>query len=171
MGLRPARIYRDFKRPYTRTAIKIKKYQYIKGVPGSKIHVFEMGNQKGDFEKVVSLISNCNVQVRHNALEAGRVSANAYLKKHVDTPNYFMKVRVYPHHILREHAQAAIAQADRYYDGMRKPFGKPTGTAARVKKGQAVISVQINEKNVGVAKEALTRAGKKLAGKFRIEIE
>lgn len=162
MGLRPARIYKEFKRPYTRTAVKAHKKAYIKGVPGKKLNTFIMGNQKGNFENTLYLVTERSVQIRHNALEACRVAANAYVRKHIDEKEYFIKVRVYPHHILREHAQAAIAQADRFFQGMSHPFGKPNSSAARVKTGQPIISISVNNANLPLAKEAMRRAGDKL---------
>ncbi|MCK5235271.1 MAG: 50S ribosomal protein L16, partial [Candidatus Aenigmarchaeota archaeon] len=79
--------------------------------------------------------------------------------------------RVYPHNILREHAQAAVAQADRFYDGMRKPFGKPTGRAARLKEGQPILTIRTNKKYEDAAKEAIRRAGMKIPVGFRTVAE
>ncbi|MEA3343051.1 MAG: 50S ribosomal protein L16 [archaeon] len=171
MGLRPARIYKDFKRPYTRRAVKVHRKSYIKGVPGRKLNNFDMGNTKGEFGHTVYLVLDKDAQLRHNALEACRVAANAYIKKKVEDKSYCMKVRVFPHNVLREHAQAAIAQADRFYQGMSHPFGKPSSTAARVKKGQPVLSVGVNAEDIDAAKEAFRRAGDKLGTRNRVVIE
>jgi large subunit ribosomal protein L10e len=54
---------------------------------------------------------------------------------------------------------------------MRAAFGKPIGTAARVKPDQAVIMVNVNEDSLEVAKEALKRGGAKLPIPCRIIIE
>lgn len=171
MGLRPARIYKEFKRPYTRRAVKVHRKSYIKGVPGKKLNNFNMGNMTGEFEHSLHIVIEKDSQLRHNALEACRVAANAYIKKNVEDKGYFLKVRVFPHHVLREHAQAAIAQADRFYQGMSHPFGKPTSTAARVRKGQPVMTLNVNAGDITAAKEALRRAGDKLGVKSRILIE
>lgn len=171
MGLRPARIYKEFKRPYTRRAVKVHRKSYIKGVPGTKLNNFNMGNQKGEYDCTLNLVLDKDAQLRHNALEACRVVANAYVRKNVEENAYFLKVRVFPHHVLREHAQAAIAQADRFYQGMSHPFGKPSSTAARVRKGQPILSLSVDETGIVVAKEALRRAGDKLGVKNRILIE
>src|SRR3989338_1024286 len=107
MGLRPARIYRDMdvKRPYTRRAVRVHNKDYIRGVPGSKLHTFEMGNRKGEFDTEIHLYPRNNTIIRHNALDAARVASNAYMKKALGNEiDYFIKVRVYPHHVLREHA-------------------------------------------------------------------
>lgn len=174
MGLRPARIYRDMdaKRPYTRKAVRVHNKEYIRGIPGSKLHTFHMGNKNGDFDTAIHLLPKVNTTIRHNALDASRVAANAYLKKAIGNEiEYFIKVRVYPHHVLREHAQAAIAQADRFYQGMSHPFGKPSGLAARVRKEQPILTIYLSKKNLASGKEAARRAGAKIPGGSRTEIE
>ncbi len=171
MGLRPARVYRRWKRPYTRTAVRVPRKAYIKGIPGSKLIVFEVGNKTGNFDKTLYVVADENVQIRHNALESGRVAAVNYLKKKTDEKNFFLKVKVYPHHVLREHAQAAVAQADRFYQGMSHPFGKPKARAARVAKGQEIYLVRVNNDKIDIAKEALRRAIMKLPkGSYSIKI-
>jgi len=162
MGLRPARVYRQWKRPYTRVSVKTPRKSYVKGVPGSKLHVFETGNRETDFDLKLSLIPVQAVQIRHNALEAARVAAVNYIKRHLEEKDFFLKVRVFPHQVMREHAQAAVAQADRFYDGMSHPFGKPSGTAARVKAGQPLMTMLIKKGDVATAKEAMRRASSKM---------
>lgn len=162
MGLRPARIYREWNRPYTRQAPKSPRKSYVRGVPGSKLHTYIMGNKDRKFETAFNLVATKRVQIRHNALEAGRVAANAYLKKKLEDANYFIKFRISPHHVLREHAQAAVAQADRFYQGMAHPFGRPTGIAARVREKQPIMTVYIDKENIDVARKALRRAGDKM---------
>ena len=164
MGLRPARVYRRWKRPYTRTAVRVPRKAYIKGVPGSKLIVFEVGNKKGEFDETYALVAGENVQIRHNALESGRVAAVNFLKKKIDEKSYHFRVNVYPHHVLREHAQAAVAQADRFYQGMSHPFGKPKARAARVAKGTPIYILRTNKDKEAIAKEALRRARMKLPG-------
>ena len=63
------------------------------------------------------------------------------------------------------------AHADRLQDGMKKAFGKPIGTAARVKPDQAIIVVDINEDGVETAKEALKRGESKLPMPCRVVVE
>ncbi|MBT4114464.1 hypothetical protein HOE41_02430, partial [Candidatus Woesearchaeota archaeon] len=41
--LRAANAYRRIKRAYTRTS-KYKKKAFIKGIPGTKIHLYDMGD-------------------------------------------------------------------------------------------------------------------------------
>lgn len=171
MALRPAKIYRHFtRRPYTRTAHKQKK-AFITGAPGSRITLFEMGNKQGTFEKTLKLKIQKDCIIRSNALEAARIASNSFIKKKVDTGNYYLKIHPYPHHILRYHPLAGVAQADRYYSGMSHAFGKPIGRAARCKKGQEIITVKINQNNVQLAKEALKRASMKFPIASKISIE
>ncbi|MCK4637519.1 MAG: ribosomal protein L16, partial [Methanomicrobia archaeon] len=47
-------------------------------------------------------------------------------------------------------------------NGMRLSFGKPISRAARVKKGQKVMSLYVAEKSVLKAKEAIRRAAMKI---------
>ena len=169
MGLRPARCYRRIERPYTRVSRRREK-AYVRGVPGSKIVHFNMGNPNGKFEYVLKLISKQDVQVRHNALEAARIAANRILSK-LGNDNYYFWIKVYPHHVLRENPLATGAGADRLQQGMRLAFGKPIGRAAQVEKGQEVMLVFVNEKGLETAKQALKQANYKLPFKGQIVIE
>ncbi|MHC1635956.1 MAG: 50S ribosomal protein L16 [Candidatus Methanospirareceae archaeon] len=165
MGRKPARMYTRISGPaYVRR-------EYMGGVPGSKITIFDMGNLNKEFPVSLSLIAKEACQIRHNALEAARVSANRYLMKEVGRMNFHLKVRVYPHQVLREHKLAVGAGADRVSSGMRKAFGRAVGTAARVKSGQKVMSVEVDEHNVEKAKEALRRASYKLPTPCKIVID
>ena len=85
--------------------------------------------------------------------------------------NYFFKILVYPHHVLREHSMATGAGADRFSSGMAKAFGKPKGRAARVMKGQRIMALRLDKKNVDVGRLALKRANKKLPVHCKIEIK
>ena len=157
MPLRPARSYRQFSGPaYTRR-------EYVKGVPGIRVTFFDMGNPKGDFPVEMSLVCQETGQVRHNALEAARVAANRLLEVKAGKNNYHLKLRVYPHQVLRENPMAVGAGADRISDGMRQAFGRPIGTAARVGAGQKLMTVRVAKEFAAVAREALRRAGLKLS--------
>lgn len=168
MTLRPGRCYREVKRPYTRISQKKPSKSYVKGVPGSKIIKFEAGDPKGDFPVKVVLVSEGRVQIRHNALESARTNANKYLHTKLGGENYFLKVLVYPHHVMRENPLATGAGADRLQEGMRRSFGKPTGFAAQVDKNQRIMLARVPENQEEVAKEALRRAGHKLPCSFNI---
>ncbi|MGB2841988.1 MAG: 50S ribosomal protein L16 [Halobacteriota archaeon] len=165
MGIKPARMYtRVSGHAYVRR-------EYMGGVPGSKIAIFDMGNPSREFPVSLALVAKEACQIRHNALEAARIFANRYLVKEVGRKNFYLKIRVYPHHVLRENKLAVGAGADRVSSGMRHAFGRPIGTTARVKSGQKVISVGVEEQNVEYAKDALKRASYKLPTPCKIAID
>ncbi len=145
--------------------------EYIHGAPMPKITKFTMGNPRGEFSHRVSLTAQSDAQVRHNALEAARVAVNKYLSTNLKSTDYHFKILVYPHHVLRENKMMAFAGADRLQEGMRRAFGKPVGVAARVRSGQAVMLVEVDESALEVAKEALRRGAAKLPIPCRIVIE
>ncbi len=171
MGLRPGRCYRKLQRPYTRQSVHVPKKGYVKGVPKPKITEFELGT-KGDYEARLFLLSQRDVQIRHNALEAARIAAVQTLDKKLGKgTTYFIRVRVYPHQVLRENALATGAGADRFQQGMRQNFGKPISTAARVFSGQRIMEIQVNSGGVDTAKLALKKASYKLPTPTKIIVE
>lgn len=171
MGLRPGRCYRNHQRPYTRQSKHVPKKGYVKGVPKPKITEFELGT-KGTYQKAVFLVAERNVQIRHNSLESARVSTVQILDRNIGKgTKYLLKIRVYPHQVLRENALATGAGADRFQQGMRLSFGKPIGTAAIVDAGQKVIEIRVDESNIKAAKLALKQASYKLPTPCRIVVE
>ncbi|MCD6381463.1 MAG: 50S ribosomal protein L16 [Candidatus Aenigmarchaeota archaeon] len=166
--LRPGRCYRKLRRPYTRQSKRNPRKGYVKGVPGSRISQFEMGTKK-DYDVTLYLVSDQTLQIRHNALEAARMAVVKTVEK--ATKEFFIKLRVYPHHVLRENRLATGAGADRFQQGMRHSFGVPIGTAAQVRRGQKIFEVRVNKEFVNAAKEALNRAKHKLPLGYRIVIE
>jgi len=168
MGIRPGRCYHHLKKKaYTRISIHRPRISYVKGVPASKIHQFEVG-KKGKYPLKFFIETGTDVQIRSNALEAARVVATKHLTKHLGENEFFLKILVYPHHILRENSMATGAGADRFSEGMRHSFGKPIGQTARVRNGQKILVVQAHENSFEIVKEALNRAIKKLPGDCRI---
>ena len=156
MPIRPFRCYRKLEsRPYT-------QHKYMRGVPGSKIVTYTMGARIEKFPVKATMYSSESGQIRHNALEAARVMANRYLIKEVGKNGFHFKIRIFPHHVLRENAMATGAGADRYQTGMRGSFGRPVGFAARVKVDQPLMDVWVYAKKEMIAKEALRRARMKL---------
>lgn len=171
MGLRPGRCYRKLHRPYSRTSVRVPRKGYVKGVPKAKITEFELGT-KADYDNAVYLIAERNVQIRHNALESARVSAVQHMEKYLGKGNtFFLKVRVYPHNVLRENALATGAGADRFQQGMRQSYGKPIGTAARIMKGQEIIEIRVNKESIPVAKQAFKQACYKLPTPYKLVIK
>lgn len=170
-SLRPAKCYRKKERPYTRFSRKKPRRSYVKSMPHKKIVKYEMGNPKAAFSMKGYLVAERGVQVRHNALEAARVAANKALDKGIGKGNFFVKVLVYPHHVLRENPTATGAGADRFQTGMRKAFGRPVGAAARVRPGQRLLEIRADRAKQAVAKTALRRASAKFPTPCRIVFE
>ena len=171
MALRPAKCYRRLERPNTRISKRKPRRGYVKGVPALKIHRFETGKPKPQFTTKMFLVSKNPVQIRHNALEAGRVALSKSLAKLIGEDAYFLKVLIYPHHILRENPLATGAGADRFQTGMRKSFGRPVGAAARVKSGQRILEIRISPGQENSGKKALKVASSKMPTACSIEIE
>jgi len=159
--------YRRLERPYTRKS-KYRKYSYVRANPNSKVIRYDMGNAKNEFETRIDLVSKTDLQLRHNAIESARQTTNKLLEKTLGKTAYHFKIRIYPHHVLRENALASGAGADRLSTGMKHSFGKPIGIAAQVNENQTIFSVSVDKKNSMVARKALERAIKKLPNKYSI---
>lgn len=165
MGKRPAHCYTKIRGPAnTRTK------KYVRGFAGSKIVMFDMGNKSKDFEVEMHLIGLEACQIRHMALEASRQVVNRVLSKRLNRDDYHFRIRVHPHHVLRENKMMAFAGADRMQDGMRRSFGKPTDRSARVVAGQEILTVRINVKNYFLAKSALQKSISKLPTPCKIVV-
>ena len=144
--------------------------KYMGGIPGSKIVKFTMGNTSKDFSHRVELVNIKDVQIRHNALESARIAANRVMEKFVGRDNFILKIVPYPHQIIREHKRVNVAQADRFQEGMKKAYGKPTFVAARIKSKQAIIIAEVDKNNIQHAKTALKRASAKFPSPCRIVV-
>jgi large subunit ribosomal protein L10e len=161
--------YRRIERPYTRIS-KYKEKSYIRMSPNLRVVAFETGSPQKKFQYTLKLISKADLQIRDNALESAKQTSNRLLEKDIGTSSYHLKIKPYPHHVMRENPIAAGAGADRFSTGMKKSFGKPIGVAAQIKKGQTIFQVSVNKTNLGIAKTALTRASKKLPCSCSIQI-
>lgn len=163
MTRKPARMYREIEgQVYTRR-------EYMGGVPVCRVTQFDTGNLKTEFPVSLSLGCEEAAQVRDQALEAARISAVRVLEK--AAPNeYHLKVRRYPHQILREHKMAMGAGADRISDGMRGAFGKAVGHAVRAQIGMELMTVYTTAAHIPDAKEALRKASHKLPTPMRLVI-
>lgn len=154
--------YRRIERPNTRRS-KFKGKSFVKCGIVSKVVRYEMGETNKAFPITLNLIAKEPVQIRHNSLEAARQTSNRLLEKMLGKTGYHMRVRVYPHHVLRENPLAAGAGADRMSTGMAHSFGKPISLAAQVKKGQVIMQVNTEPQHLELVKTALTRAKCKVA--------
>ena len=145
--------------------------EYMGGVPGSRITQFDLGDKNGAFNVKVSLVAEERCAIVHNALEAMRVSANRVMMKGCGSAGYHLKVRVYPHEVIRENKQASGAGADRVSQGMRQSFGKAIGTAARVQVGQPLMTIRVTPERFSIVKEAFRKANTKLPIPTRLVFE
>jgi len=159
--LRKFAAYQKLERPYTRIS-KYNKKNFVRGgFPHSKLTKFEMGDPVKKFDTILILTTGRDMNIRHNALEAARMTSNRVLEKTLGK-DYFMKIRVYPFHVLREHSLASGAGADRLSTGMARPYGKAVSSAARVRDGQILFELRVNKANLKLARDALGRAARKL---------
>jgi len=188
MGLRPAQCYRSPRngvrlrkgssghqrkvkqqRAYTRIAINVPDRNYIGAAPQVKTRQFNMGNPTLKYDTVADLVVEDSIDIRDNAIEAVRSTVNRKLVKDLGKDSYFMKVRVFPSHLMRENKQAQGAGADRVSQGMTLAFGIPIGRAARVRAGQAVFSILCMADQKDKVKAALHRAKAKFPCKVHAE--
>jgi len=163
MALRKGSAYsKRYARPYTRVSKKRTK-SYIKAVPNSRIVKFKMGDLKGFVEGKypiqIAVISKENCQVRDNSIEAVRQFFNRFLQVKVGK-EFYLEVKIYPHHILRENKMLTGAGADRMQTGMSRSFGKTIGRAALVKKGQVMYILGVKDTKGEVEARKLIRSVK-----------
>ncbi|MFH0970050.1 MAG: 50S ribosomal protein L16 [Candidatus Diapherotrites archaeon] len=164
MGLRPAHCYRGTDKPaYTRIAVTKHDRNYIGTNPSLRTRQFNMGNPLKKYDTIVDLIcEQPGVQLRDNAIEATRLMANRRLAEVVGKENFFMRLRVYPFHIMRENKLAQGAGADRVSSGMKHAFGKPIGKAVRLRQSQKIFSVLCDAPQAENVKKSLLRTAPKL---------
>lgn len=165
--LRKGVAYRKIERPYTRKS-KYRALNYVRGSPNNLVVKYEMGDATKDFPKKFLLVSEDDVQIRHNSLESSRKTANRTLETKLGRNGYYFRFRVYPHHILRENPLASGAGADRMSTGMKMSFGKPIGVAAQVRKNKPIVEIHVMPQHEAVAKLALKRAASKYPCACRI---
>lgn len=168
-GLRKGHAYNRITRAYTRFS-RVKAKNYIKAIPTNKIVRYDMGDATKNFQYEVSLISNNDHQIRHNALEATRQTINRRLYNKLGTKGYFLRLKLYPYHILRENKMLGGAHADRLQTGMAHSFGKPVGLAGQAHKNKEIFVAKVDQNGLDAAKEALSLAKPRMPGKYRIEV-
>ena len=118
----------------------------------------------------INLISKHNLQIRDNALESAKQTSNKILETNLGLTAYHLKLKTYPYHVLRENPLASGAGADRFSTGMQKAFGKPMGNAAQIKEGETIFQLSVDKANLEIAKQALSRASKKLPCSCTIQV-
>lgn len=153
--------YRRIERPYTRIS-KFRNKSFVRTRPNIKIVRYDMGNMSKKFDYSIDLVADDNVQIRHNAFEASRLTCLRTLEKALGKKGFHFKIRVFPHHILRENPLASGAGADRMSTGMKMSFGKVIGTAAQIRKGQPVFTVSVDKQNIAVGRKAIRKIKHKI---------
>ncbi len=174
MGLRPGHCYGneglEKDRAYCRLAVTVHSKNYIGTAPGLKIRQFNMGNPTKEFSHILDLCIDDTLQIRDNAVEAMRQTIVRFLLKKLGKDGYFIRIRSYPYHILRENKQAQGAHADRIQKGMSHGFGKPTGRAIRTRPGMKLLSILVDEPNIAIAKDSILRVKAKLPCALHVEV-
>jgi large subunit ribosomal protein L10e len=163
MAIRKSSAYTKRKaRPYTRKS-KVKSKSYIKTIPNSQIVKFKMGDIVGydqkEFPISIHVISKERVQIRDNAIEAVRQYFNRFLQERIGK-EFYLEVKPYPHHVLRENKMLTGAGADRMQTGMSRSFGKTIGRAAFVRPGQTLFILGVKTPAHEVEARKLVRSAK-----------
>merc|ERR1711862_1089678 len=134
--------------------------RYCRGVPESKIKIFDVGAKKAPvdlFPFVAHLVCDEKQQISSEALEACRVAVNKHLNKTIGKDSYHIRIRAHPFHVLRANKMLSCAGADRLSSGMRHSYGKPIGVAARVDIGQVLLSLRSKDAHEPFVIEAIRR--------------
>jgi len=100
------------------------------------------GFDKGEYPITLNVSSKENIQIRDNAIEAVRQYLNRFLQVKLGK-EFYLEVKIYPHHILRENKMLTGAGADRMQTGMSKAFGKTGGRAALIKPNQLIYIIGV----------------------------
>ena len=148
-------------RPFTRKS-KYRSKNFARSIPHSKVVRYNMGDPHKAFGFKYEIVSKEPIQIRHNALESARQTINRQLERKIGKGQFYFRVRVYPHHIIRENPLASGAGADRMSTGMSKSYGKTIGIAARVRKGQSIFELNVNKNHTKAGKDILKRVFAKL---------
>ncbi len=154
------------RRPYQHKRSANHRREYARGGSQSKIVRFWGGNKEkdwADWELVVGLKVNHQIQISSNSLEAVRITINSSLQKSVGRLNFRLRIRPKPFQKIRENRMLAFAGADRVQSGMRNSFGRSMGVAARVRAGQIIIDVGTDIKDLPLIRDRLRVASMKIS--------
>lgn len=164
--------YRSLKRPYTRFS-KYKVKNFVRARPVCKVVRFDMGEQRSDYQFLLQLMpmNETGYQIRDNAIESARQGANRVLELSLGKTGYFLRTKIYPHHVMRENPLASGAGADRMSTGMAHNYGKPIGIAAQVFPNKPIFEVWTNKEHLELAKKALKRASYKIPNHYTITVK
>jgi large subunit ribosomal protein L10e len=163
---RPWHCYSSWnRRPYQHKRSANHRREYARGGSQSKIQRYWGGNKSvpwEEWELVVGLKVDKQIQISSNALEAIRITVNGYLQKMLGRNNYRFRIRPKPFQKYRENRMLAFAGADRVQSGMRNSFGRSTGVCARLRAGSIVCEVGTNIKNLAMVRDRLRVASMKI---------
>ncbi|MFX0155329.1 MAG: 50S ribosomal protein L16 [Candidatus Hodarchaeota archaeon] len=171
---RPWRCYSKWsRRPYQYKRSSNRRREFARGGAQSKIVRFWGGNKDidwKDWELVIALKVNSQIQISSNTLEAIRITINGALQKNLGRQNYRLRVRPKPFQKIRENRMLAFAGADRVQSGMRNSFGRSTGVCARVRAGQVIVDVGTHIRNLALVRDRLRVASMKIASSCQIVV-
>ena len=175
MAIRKAAAYsKKYARPYTRNSRK-KNKAYIRTIPHVKVAKFTNGNLKdyraGKHNFIVRLVADREIQIRDNALEAGRMHILKILDAQMPG-TFFFAVKVHPHHFLRNNKTSGVAGADRLSTGMSHSFGVIEGRAAMVPFGNDIFFIScMDEKGARIIRDAMVSVKAKMPCATKIVFE
>lgn len=155
---------------------KLLQKSYVKTIPPQKVVKFNIGNIKkfdaGEFKIKATISAGEPIQIRDMALEAVRQGLNKDLTDLFQT-NFFMRVNVYPHNILRNNRVfSGASKGERVQTGMSKGFGSSEGRAAVVRMNQPIFTIYFNgEENIHKLRGFFKKVTPKLACKSIIEFK
>ncbi len=171
---RPWKCYSKWtRRPYQYKRSSNRRREFARGGAQSKIVRFWGGNKEApweDWELVVGLKVNSQVQISSNTLEAIRITINGVLQRKLGRQNYRLRIRPKPFQKIRENRMLAFAGADRVQSGMRNSFGRSTGVCARVRAGQIIVDVGTHIRNLPLVRDRLRVANMKVPSSCQIVI-
>ena len=171
---RPWRCYSKWsRRPYQYKRSSNHRREYARGGAQSKITRYWGGNKSipwEDWELVVGLKVNSQIQISSNSLEAIRITINGVLQRKLGRQNYRLRIRPKPFQKYRENRMLAFAGADRVQSGMRNSFGRSTGVCARVRAGQIVLEVGAYIRDLPLVRDRLRVASMKISSSCQIVV-
>ena len=103
------------------------------------------GFDKGEYPIQLHVLSKQKCQIRDNSIEAVRQYLNRFIQIKIGK-EFYLEVKPFPHHILRENKMLTGAGADRMQTGMSRAFGKTMGRAALIKAGQTLFIIGVKNK-------------------------
>lgn len=166
-NVRPWHCYSKWtRRPYQHKRSSNHRREYARGGAQSKIVRFWGGAKEipwENFELVLGLKVDRQIQISSNTLEAVRITINGVLQRVLGRTNFRLRIRPKPFQKFRENRMLAFAGADRVQSGMRNSFGRSTGVCARVRAGQIIADVGSSLKNLPIIRDRFRVASMKIS--------